>query len=364
MLKLKLTKLNFLKIFSVNGYPCLWQKKLKVFLLLCLPILMQLSCNTTEPTDDLKPGRRDYIWTVDTLEGINNPRYRMWGSSPIDIWATSPGEWDKSISHFNGTDWHSFGVSGVIVPNAIFGFDKNIVFFGAENGNIWKYDGNTFFQFAELSKNGHNDIVFANLWGESTDNFYAFGAYHDNDGLPNSSVIAYFNNVWSILDTDSIKGLVSKLYRGKDGKIYLRVINMGNGVYVDSTLIYEYRLEKYHPLYSSIWSRGFEADISRIDNEVIFVLGNQIARRVNNKFQAILNVNNPNFYQRIWGRNTKDIFLLMTDGLAHFDGNDVQYLFNFSKSGTQIFDAVIFENEVFFMLYESQTNLNLIYHGK
>ncbi|MBK7227900.1 MAG: hypothetical protein IPH97_03270 [Ignavibacteriales bacterium] len=64
-----------------------------------------------------------------------------------------------------------------------------------------------------------------------------------------------------------------------------------------------------------------------INNEVIFVLGNQIARSVNNKFQTFLNVTNSNFYQRIWGRNTKDIFLLMTDGLAHYNGTDVEYLF-------------------------------------
>ena len=52
MHKLKLTKVHFLKIFSLK-------KKLKVFLpkawmpiLLSLPFLALLTCNTTEPTDD------------------------------------------------------------------------------------------------------------------------------------------------------------------------------------------------------------------------------------------------------------------------------------------------------------------------
>ena len=52
MLKLKLTNVSFLRFFSKN-------KKLKVFLLLALPLLAILSCNTTEPVDELKPGRRD-----------------------------------------------------------------------------------------------------------------------------------------------------------------------------------------------------------------------------------------------------------------------------------------------------------------
>jgi len=68
-----------------------------------LNLLLNLSCNTTEPNDELNPGRRDYTWTVDTLAGLNNPRYRMWGSSPTDIWATTGSNWNVSISHFDGS---------------------------------------------------------------------------------------------------------------------------------------------------------------------------------------------------------------------------------------------------------------------
>jgi hypothetical protein len=65
MLKLKLTKVHFLKIFSVNGYPYLWQKNLKVFLLLSLPFIAQLSCNTTDPKlePDLKLELKDVSCT-------------------------------------------------------------------------------------------------------------------------------------------------------------------------------------------------------------------------------------------------------------------------------------------------------------
>jgi len=49
-------------------------------------------------------------------------------------------------------------------------------------------------------------------------------------------------------------------------------------------------------------------------------------------------VENPNFYQRMWGRNSKDIFLLMTDGLAHYNGTDIEYLFYFNITPrTQIY---------------------------
>ena len=46
-----------------------------------LLLLLTVSCNTTEPTDDLKPGRRDYKWTVDTLANIapSNSYTELWG---------------------------------------------------------------------------------------------------------------------------------------------------------------------------------------------------------------------------------------------------------------------------------------------
>ena len=49
----------------------------------------------------------------------------MWGSSPTDIWRTSDGSWDKSISHFDGEQWSSYGVQNDI-PWAIYGFSYNV----------------------------------------------------------------------------------------------------------------------------------------------------------------------------------------------------------------------------------------------
>ena len=65
--------------------------------------ILNYSCKNTavSPPEDA-PGRRDYVWTVDTLNCPADPMFRMWGSSPTDIWTTSYGNWDKSISHFDG----------------------------------------------------------------------------------------------------------------------------------------------------------------------------------------------------------------------------------------------------------------------
>ena len=112
-----------------------------------------------------------------------------------------------------------------------------------------------------------------------------------------------------------------------------------------------------------IWRQGLQADIGLINGEVYFALGSKIAKRVDNQFQTVLTVDDPNFYQRIWGRNSKDLFLMMVDGLAHYNGIDVQYLFNYNLR-TQILGAALFTNDVFFLVYESSTGLSVIHHGK
>ena len=340
-------------------------KFLTIIFFLTAALIFLNTCDSTEPVDDLKPGRRDYTWTVDTLTGLNNPRFRMWGSSPTDIWATTSSNWENSISHFNGSRWSSYGIPDLTNAQAIFGFSPSDVFIGTgDRGRIWKFDGTTWNMFAELTKDGQTYLVFDNIWGTSKDNFFALGAYPDQFGFNKSVIAHYVNNNWVMLNTDGLYGIVERLYNNSpDSKTYLLVIGGTN--FTDSTKVYELIQGGYQLLYGNLWTKGLQADISLINNEVIFVLGNQIARRTNNQFRTILNVTNPNFYQRIWGRNVKDIFLLMTDGLAHYNGSDMEYLFYFNRTpSTQIYGAALFEKDVFFLVDEAPSGLSLVYHGR
>ena len=335
-------------------------------------LLLLNSCKDgiTGPEED-QPGRRDYAWTVDTLN-VESLIGKIWGSSPSDVWCINMSpDLSHSFWHYDGNKWSTDGKFRLISPHALFGFAQNNVYAGgSSSGRIWRFDGSNWEQTAQLTKSGINSIAFEDLWGESSDDFYAVGAGPDDKGYFNKTVIAHFNNnKWDMQDTDSLIGIVEHLYKNKsDNKIYLRLTKIGGTEFIDSTIIYEYTQGKYTELYSNIESIGLKCDISLINGEVYFVLGNRIAKRVNGQFQTILQINNPKFYQRIWGRNSKDIFLLMTDGLAHYNGSDVEYLFHFTyadaKPTTQIFGAAIFEKEVFFTTYEPPTHLKLIYHGK
>jgi len=178
-------------------------KKHILFVVLVTIVLLNLGCKKTltGPVQDI-PGRKDYIWSVDTLNYPYSTIYRVWGSSPTDVWATSAGDWDKSIFHFDGKVWTATGISGMNVPHSVYGFASDNIYIGTGAGGIWKFDGLNWRQIAELTKDGNKQIVFDNIWGESPNDFYAFGAYTDNNGLPNNSVIAHLiNNEWVMLKT-------------------------------------------------------------------------------------------------------------------------------------------------------------------
>ena len=54
-------------------------------LMVFLAIFM-VGCNNNPVTPkELEPGRRDYVWTVDTLETPFNTVRTVWGSSPTDV---------------------------------------------------------------------------------------------------------------------------------------------------------------------------------------------------------------------------------------------------------------------------------------
>ncbi|MGK9369161.1 hypothetical protein ACSSWA_09670 [Melioribacter sp. Ez-97] len=333
---------------------------IKSFLIVVILLVNSCGEGITEP----EPGRRDYVWEVDTLNYPYAPMIRIWGTSPNNIWTISSGEHAKSIAHFDGKSWSVFGVDGNAGLTALWGFINSKVFTGNIRGQIWQYNGSGWFLFYQLEKDRRTDIGINNIWGISENDFYAFGAYPDSMKLFNNSVIAhYYRGEWNMLNTGFITGLIANLYKNQDnGNIYFQVLKIGGSIHPDSTIICEYSKSGIKKLYTSLNIRGETANISLINKDVYFILGNRIAKIKNGKFNTILEINNSKFLQRLWGRSEKDLFLLMTDGLVHYDGSTYEYIIHFNKTGAIVSGSVILDKDAFFLIREYP--YNLIYHGK
>ena len=84
-------------------------------------------CSSATGPITSSPGRRDYTWTVDTLNIPYTMLGYIWGSSPTDVWAVGPGgDLDKTIYHFTGEKWFNDGISRSLTPGAVFGFSQPV----------------------------------------------------------------------------------------------------------------------------------------------------------------------------------------------------------------------------------------------
>ena len=67
-------------------------KKICYAIIINFVFLSLISCNTTEPVDNIQSGRRDYEFTFDTVKVPFSYLSRIWGTSPTDVWAVGAGE--------------------------------------------------------------------------------------------------------------------------------------------------------------------------------------------------------------------------------------------------------------------------------
>jgi hypothetical protein len=67
-------------------------------------------------SDDVQPGRRAYVWVVDTVYTPSNSFSDFFGLSPSNLWTANPGDVDKIVYHYDGTKWNTDLISRPFSP--------------------------------------------------------------------------------------------------------------------------------------------------------------------------------------------------------------------------------------------------------
>jgi hypothetical protein len=338
--------------------------KSKIIYLFLITITLQFnfSCDSVEPPiDNTKPGSRDYVWTVDTLEVQNSLVRRMWGSGPNDVWAILSGaDLDKTIWHYDGNSWTTDGVFRSIEPASIFGFTSDNIWLGGHQGEIWHYDGSAWTPFTVLVATSGTTITWENIWGESMNNVYAVGAYEDHSLYNNNGVIAHYDgSLWKLLDIN-VNNSLTKIYKDDIAGYIIEGMRFG---LIDTSKVFLFSQNKLTEIYSSLATSSYIASIGKIGERVLITYGRKIYTYSNNKFKLFYSVENQSFGGGIIGRSLKDIFLGMQDGIAHYNGSDVQYLLHAINANSFITSWIILENETFFSFYDFSNGKTYMYKG-
>jgi len=144
-----------------------------VFLsLILIGILWNCKKSPVEP-EKPQPGRRDYVWTVDTLDMPMNWIDAVWGASPNDVWAVGAGgTYNDRLLHYDGEKWTTYTNERIwCTGNVLFGFSEDDVWMGGGGGwlsggaGIWHYDGTKWSQNYVYDIQDSPLMYVQDIWG-------------------------------------------------------------------------------------------------------------------------------------------------------------------------------------------------------
>lgn len=318
-----------------------------------------------DPYKPLPPGRRDYVWKVDSVysapSGFLND---MWGSSPNDVWAVSPGGLEN-LWHYDGINWSPYSQHLAGSLFSVFGFSQKNVWFGGNDGRILHFDGTKIsnsFQYKPQSE-------INSIWGIAPDNVYATGYVLGPEGL-NSFLLHFNGQRWKDILTDT-SGSEFFGVRQHKRNLYLwgTKANQSTTAYYVANTSESARVIEL--MSGGLDSFGYGA-LNLIQNSLYLSVRNDVykfdhtypdLKSVN--LQKITPVLAPDLLYHVFGRHSQDLFLCTKEGLAHFNGTNNEYLIRFDNSRTYpTGNMVVFEKDVFLLTNDYENGTNLIYHGK
>ena len=131
----------------------------------------------------------------------------------------------------------------------------------------------------------------------------------------------------------------------------------------DSCKIYKFDGTNVQEIYSATEGQSELGNFTNCLEGIIILRGMHLTLFDGSSEQDILTVQNSLFVNNIAARTTKDIFLGMSDGIAHYNGTDIQYLFKYYQGFHGAAIIKVFSNSVFIATNDWNTNLNVIYRG-
>lgn len=335
------------------------EKKYFVFMILIL-LSTSFSCDLlTGPGGDVQPGRRDYVWTVDTLRMQIGSLNAIWGSSPSNVWL---GGYDDMF-HYDGSKFTRVSVSFIGI-NTICGFDSNDVWAGSGgNGNeIWHFDGNGWkrnFVYAA----GNSEIL--NIHGLQNNDIYGVGLDWAGplDNLGHRGFVLHFDGrSWRQVYRANCYSQFFYV-RAAQGCAYIADVQNGY-THRDVYTVYQFKSGIMERMYSDSVGLPY---VTTIGEQVYFIISRDVCRYVSGNFIKVFSIDAEQYGYNVWGRSEKDVFVYMNDGIAHWNGTDLQYLFHYPNGFAQYYGdcaPAIFDNDVLFSAHDRTSNIELVYHGR
>lgn len=324
---------------------------LTLYLLITLTTFYNFSCNTTEPpiVDNIPPGKRDYVWSIDSIDYGNLPGLiqieSIWGSSSTDVWGAGyTADVQDCLWHYDGIKW-TRATEGT--PITATGGGSKIVgkIWGTTENNVWAIGGRissnppSRYPFVMRYDGMRWSEIFGDVNNMPTGCTAIFGIREGEFWVSELENVVHYNNgswqkyfvgenflVWGITgENENIFAVAYDISSGGNRVIIIRIKN-GQLSIIDETTLTDISGNyngKFEP--SKLWVSNGKLCTAwhKISLTNIFDDGaiNQSG------WHSVLALPDGQFFVNTFYHNQKDIFVLGYPNLLyHFNGSDWQNL--------------------------------------
>ncbi|MCX7874817.1 MAG: hypothetical protein N2321_01480 [Melioribacteraceae bacterium] len=333
-----------------------------ILIISILLIFLSLSCkHLTEP--EPQPGRRDYVWSADTIDIPFDSFVSIWGSSPTDVWAG--GVQPSDLYHFTGVRWEKWKKYINSTCEALWGLSNTNIWMGGSDGTIWHFDGNQWKENFVYKNKNYAYATITDFCGSTPNDIYAVGILSPGVGdLQRGFILHYDGYQWKEI---YVANSQSQFFRIKkqENKYYINSIAVNNATGRDTIAFYEYNGKELKNIFAKPLTEITFGTFNTIGEKLYFLISKDVYNYQNGSFIKKFSLDIPDFGYQIYGRSEKDLFVRMKNGLAHYNGTTIEYLYRFDSNWTSVSSqAAIFEKEVFFTVNDPINNKDFILHGK
>jgi hypothetical protein len=351
--------------------------KIFAFLLFLFLLLPQYACNTTEPIEDIPPGKRNYVWSIDSVDYGNLPSTiqleSIWGSSPGDVWGANGDAPDvrDCLWHYDGVKW-TRATEGTPITE----FTGNKVVYsvwGTAQNNVWafgrKINQGTLSAFI-MHYNGSlwTDVTPANVAVLSANLYCVYGTAANNIWVGGYEYALHYNGVnWDTCKVADSLTIVS--IAGNSTSLFFE---LGSPWGIDVSVIYR-KIENIFKLldWTKISEQKFGALLWVIDNKLISFANGVISTKLDQSGNLdssgwYREFSTTTYFSQRYVQSKKNVFAVGQWNLAyHFNGTDWAKIDinvpNHTVDTYALFWGVWTNGKEVFI---SDTQNGIIYHGK
>ncbi|MGE5681371.1 MAG: hypothetical protein ACM34K_10880 [Bacillota bacterium] len=342
---------------------------------LILPVILFLiisinSCtyNSIPLTIEEEPeGRRDYVWTIDTIDHPYVYLQSIWGDSDDDIWVVGESDEMKYRSFlYQGEKW--------IQPNTIWLYMKTV--FGFNSRDVWAggsgmmhFNGYSWGDWYTMKidsfyKGGNVEIKEIN--GLRPDHVWAVGCANKNSQTY-YGIIYHYDGQWKeqYIEKQNHTDFYHIYPTGEGDKCFVWGVKRNPNDAMDAwTTIYEYNgKDSLRELYTGYYNKD-GCWVRKVGKDLYIIKERKIYRYNKGQLEFFLPYETIDYGNMLGGRNSKDIFVGIMGRLDHYNGTDVQTIFKMNSRFLIIDKVVALKDKIFFFAEDWDSNRFYLVKGE